>query len=151
MKKLCLVLAMLISCGCAHTANDQAKGAVASAPSAPSARRELTAAAVAETIIKGKTTKEEIVAAFGRPNAVDKNDQLPPKEVLSKVKAPLPPVARTVEFWTYWNVPPEFKENAGARANTKGTVFRVMIFMDANGVAVDYLTESRVIDLNSFK
>ena len=35
MKMLCLVLAMLISCGCAHTANDQAKGAGASA------RREL--------------------------------------------------------------------------------------------------------------
>lgn len=140
MKKLCLLLAILISCGCAHTPSEQAK------PAAPVGRQELSASLVAETIIKGKTTKKDILAKFGPPNAVEKNTHLPPKEVLAKATAPLPPIARTVEFWKYWTVPPMQEVERSAATSSKADVFRLMIFFDENGVAVDYMTEGRKVD-----
>ncbi len=139
MKKLCLLLALLISCGCAHTPSGQTKQA------ALPAKQELSAAAVTQTIVKGKTTREEIVAAFGPPNSVAKNTALPSKEMLAKAKGPLPPIARTVEFWNYWTVPPAQEVEKSAATGTSTNVFRLMIFMDANGVAVDYVTEERKV------
>ncbi len=140
MKKLCLLLAILISCGCAHPAADQAKQA------APVAKQELSAALVAQTIVKGKTTKGEVVATFGPPKSVVKNTALPSKEMLAKAKGPLPPIARTVEFWNYWTVPPASEIEKAAATGAKADVFRLMIFMDEKGVAVDYVTEERKVD-----
>lgn len=140
MKKLSLLLAVLTLFGCAHTAADQAKQA------SPAAKQELSAAAVTQTIVKGKTTREEIIAAFGPPNSVAKNTALPSKEMLAKAKGPLPPIARTVEFWNYWTVPPAQEVEKSAATGTSTDVFRLMIFMDANGVAVDYVTEEQKVD-----
>jgi hypothetical protein len=142
MKKWSLLLVALMFSGCAHTPTDKAK------QDAPAVKRELSAAVVAESIIKGKTTRDEIVAMFGPPNVVEKNTLLPSKEMLAKLKGPLPPIARTVEFWRYWTVPPVFKSKEVVTTNSTGMVFRLMIFMDENGVALDYLTEERKVDLN---
>ncbi|HYS43749.1 MAG TPA: hypothetical protein VEM32_07180 [Geobacteraceae bacterium] len=143
MKKWCLLLVALIFSGCAHTNTEQAKQA---APAVKQEKAELSAALVAETIVKGKTTREEIVAKFGPPNSVDKNTRLPSKEMLAKAKGPLPPIARTVEFWNYWTVPPTQELEKSAATGAKADVFRLMIFIDEKGVAVDYITEERKVD-----
>jgi hypothetical protein len=145
MKKWCFLLVALIFSGCAHTGTEQAKQ---EGPVVTQEKPELSAALVAQTIIKGKTTKEEIVAKFGPPNSVVKNTRLPSKEMLAKAKGPLPPIARTVEFWHYWTVPPKNEMEKSAATGAKTNVFRVMIFMDENGVAVDYTTEEHKVDLS---
>lgn len=142
MKKLCLLLVLLISSGCAHTAPEQAKQAT------PSPRPELSAPLVAETIVKGKTTKKEIIDKFGPPNSVEKNTRLPSREMLAKIKGPLPPIARTVEFWNYWTVPPVKEGTVAGAKDGKAPVFRLMVFIDENGVAVDYMTAERMAELS---
>ena len=150
MKKLCLLLVLLISSGCAHTAPEQPKQAAPeqAKQATPAPRPELTAALVAETIVKGKTTKKEIVDKFGLPNSVDKNTRLPSREMLAKIKGPLPPIARTVEFWNYWTVPPMKDGKIAGATDGKAPVFRLMIYIDENGVAVDYQTAERMVELS---
>lgn len=156
MKKVCLLACCAVLSGCLHSAPGEEKKDLAApvapvAPAAPAAAQgkpELSAALVEMTIIKGKTTKEEIVAKFGPPNSVVKNTRLPSKEMLAKAKGPLPPIARTVEFWNYWTVPPENEIEKSAATGATANVFRLMIFMDENGVAVDYVTEEQKLDLS---
>lgn len=150
MKKLCLLLVVLISSGCAHTAPEQPKQAAPeqAKQATPAPRPELSAALVAETIVKGKTTKEEIVDKFGLPNSVDKNTRLPSKEMLAKIKGPIPPIARTVEFWNYWTVPPVKDGTVAGSRDGKADIFRLMILIDENGVAVDYMTAERKADFS---
>lgn len=140
MKKFCFLLVVLISSGCAHVPPEQAK------QESPVVKRELTAAAVTETIIKGKTTKDEIIARFGAPNSVEKNTRLPSKEMLAKIKGPLPPIARTVEFWNYWTAPQVKDGTTVGAVDGKAPIFRLMIFLDENGVAVDYLAAERTVE-----
>lgn len=143
MKKWCVLLVALIFSGCAHPGTKQAKQ---EEPAVMQEKPQLSAALVAQTIIKGKTTKKEIAEKFGPPNAVAKNTLLPSKEMLAKLTTPLPPIARTVEFWHYWTVPPTKDGTIVGAADGKAKIFRLMIFLDENGVAVDYLTEDRMVD-----
>jgi len=129
-----LVLGALLS-GCLHSGSAGAKKEVAPAAAAGTEKRaELSASLVEGTIVKGITTKEEILAALGTPIAVEKNAQRLPNELLASIKTALPPVARTKEFWKYRSDP---YRNDGS---IQDRIFSVMIFLDDNDVAVDYLT-----------
>lgn len=142
MKKLCLLLSALVLNGCLHATPPQPaqKPALQKAP--------LSATLVERSIVKGKTTREEIAASLGAPNSVVSNKGLPSPEVLAKATAPLPPIARTVEFWHYWTTPSERELERAAVTGSKPKVFRLMLFMDKDGVAVDYLTETRELEFN---
>jgi len=141
MKKLCLLLAVLIFSGCAHAPTEKAK------QEAPAVRRELSAAAVAETIVKGKTTKKEVVAIFGPPNSIARNTRRPSKETLEKATEPLSSSDRTMEFWNYWTVPPLQVVSKIAATNGMMDVFRLMIYFDEKGVVVDYQAEDSKVNL----
>lgn len=140
MKKLCLLFSAVALSGCLHAPQKQA--APAPQPS------QVSVALLEKTIVKGKTTKKEITAAFGAPNSVVPNSLLPAPEELAKAKGPLPPIARTTEFWHYWTTPSKKELERAAAGAVRPEVLRVMIFMDREGVAVDYLTETRALDFN---
>lgn len=124
MKRLSLLLFLLVFVGCAHGPSEKAK-------------QELSPARVAETIVKGKTTKEQVLAAFGTPNTIDKNPRALPKDLLEKITVPMPPISRTVEFWNYWSATPA----PGGIEEGKANVYRVMFYIDEKGVVVDYQAE----------
>ncbi|MBU5637975.1 hypothetical protein KOM00_14695 [Geomonas sp. Red69] len=140
MKKVCLLLSALLLNGCLHPSPQSHQAAQA----APAARPYLTPELVAQTITKGKTTKDEIVARLGAPNSVLKNERLPTAEQIAKAKQPLPPVAYTVEFWNYWNTSGEIEK--AMVAGSSAEVYRLVVFMDKNGVAVDYAGEMRKVE-----
>lgn len=140
-KKFPLLLSALVLSGCLHAAPETAgKPAEVKAP--------LGATYVEKTIVKGKTTKDEIVAALGVPNAITRNTALPTPEMLAKAKGPLPPIASTVEFWDYWTTPSPKELELATTAGRRPEIFRLRIFMNKDGVAVEYLTESRLVDLS---
>lgn len=143
MKKLCLLLSALVLNGCLHAAPSQP----VAKPAPP--KVQLTATLVEQTIIKGKTTKEEITAKLGIPNSVAPNTFLPPAEKLAKVKADeLPPIARTLEFWHYWTTPSQKEMELAVNTGKQPEVLRLMIFIGKDGVVQDYLTETRSLDFN---
>ncbi len=145
MKRVSLLACCVVMSGCLHAAPVEVKKE-GPAAAAQQAKPELSAALVEQTIIRGKTTTKEIVATFGPPNSIVKNTHLPSKEMLAKVKGPLPPIARTVEFWNYWTAPPSQDIERSAATDTPIGVFKVMIFIDENGVAVDYVSETSKVN-----
>lgn len=132
MKRVGLLVVGALLGGCLHSAPPQVKQELA--PAAAPRKVELTEAALTELIVKGKTTKKEVLAALGSPVAVEQNSRQLSKELLATIKAPLPPIARTKEFWRY-NAPPFNSDGA-----LKSRILSVMIFFDNDDVAVDYLT-----------
>jgi len=137
MKRLSLLLLLTALTGCAHTAAEQTKP-----PLPVTGKAELSPASVPQLIIKGKTSKEELLARFGPPNSVTKNSRLPSAELLAKAKGELPPVARTVEFWNYWTMPTAQEVQRSAATGATTDVFRLLLFIDQDGVVADYLTET---------
>jgi hypothetical protein len=137
MKKRYLLLVVLLLSGCAHVTAERP---------APS-RTELSLTTVTRSIVKGKTTGKELIALFGPPNSVVKNDRLPTPEMLAKAKGPLPPIARTVEFWNYWTTPPEPELQRSTDTGSPVDVFRVLVFLDRQGVVVDYTAANARVTL----
>jgi hypothetical protein len=136
MKKLCLLLVVLISCGCAHTPPEKAKLA------APAAKPELSAALVNEAIVKGKTSRDELVAKLGPPNSVERNPNPLPKltdpEKIQKVEKlkqemKIPPQIFAVETWNYWKI------SGGIRT------FLVEFYLDTDGVVQDYKITDKAV------
>ncbi len=136
MKRVGLLVVGALLGGCAHQAPGDVKSEVApAAATAPAAKKvELSEASLAELIVKDKTTKEQVLAAYGSPVAVEQNKRQLSKEMLATIKVPMPPIARAKEFWTY-NASP-----FNADGSMKSKVLSTMIFIDDNGVVVDYLT-----------
>ena len=135
MKRVGLLVVGALLGGCLHSAPPEVKQELVPAPAAAAPRKaELSEAVIAELIVKGKTTKKEVLAALGSPIAVEQNSRQLSKELLATIKAPLPPIARTKEFWRY-NAPPFTGDGA-----LKSRILSVMIFFDNDDVAVDYLT-----------
>ncbi len=121
MKKLCLLLTVLVSCGCAHTSPEQSKRVSATG------RPDLSAALVTETIVKGKTTKKEILAKLGAPNSVARNAGRPANQTPAKDGEP-------AETWNYWTAPPaEALQKSG-----QIKIFRLTVYFDSKDVALDY-------------
>jgi len=135
MKKFCLLAFVLISSGCMHAAPASVK------QGAPAARPELSASLVSEAIVKGKTTKEEIVATFGPPNSVEKHPYHVPKITAPGFKMEIPPAMMAVETWNYWKPSKVSAENVVQR------VLLVKVHIDETGKALDYeISEKEVKD-----
>lgn len=135
MKRAYLIFFAALLSGCVHSGPAGAKKEAAPAAAADTESRiEISAGLVENNIVKGKTTRKEILALLGTPIAVEKNAQQLPKELLAGIKTALPPVARTKEFWKYRSNP--YRSDG----SIENRVYSVMIFMDDNDVAVDYLT-----------
>ncbi|WP_136516183.1 hypothetical protein [Geomonas edaphica] len=134
MKRVGLLVVGALLGGCVHQAPVDMKSEVAPATAPALKKVELSEASIAELIVKDKTTKEQVLAAYGSPVAVEPNKRQLSKEMLATIKVPMPPIARTKEFWTY-NAPP-----FNSDGSMKSKILSAMFFMDDNGVVVDYLT-----------
>lgn len=134
MKRICLLICCGILGGCFHSPQAQLKKDAPAAARADVEKPQLSPSLVERTIVKGKTTKKELIAALGAPSSVEKNSRQLTAEQLAKAKGPLPPVARTREFWRYWSLMP------GSAGNEGSDVLNLLVFLDDNDVAVDYLT-----------
>jgi hypothetical protein len=128
MKRSCLVLVMLMSGGCSHLAGEQPRQEI------PAARWELSPARVSETIVKGKTTKKEIIARLGAPNSVLRE---------SRPAGQAPEKDAVAESWNYWTAPPLETLGQGGRFQ----IFRLTVGFDATGVARDYLAQEKTITM----
>lgn len=113
MKKMCLALASLLFAACAHppahtTAADQ------------EGRRTLSASYVKRAIVKGKTTRKELVDQVGVPNSI--RNRGPGQS------------GGAAEVWYYWTAPPL---QAVAQGGVQ-PIFRMTVDLDDNGVVQDY-------------
>ncbi len=134
MKRVGLLVLGAFLGGCMHAAPGEVKKEAAPATVQAPKKLELSEAALAELIVKDKTTKQEVLAAFGSPITVEPNQRQLSKEMLATIKIALPPIARTKEFWKYNALP------FNADGSMKSKVLSAMIFIDDNGVVVDYMT-----------
>lgn len=149
MKRVCLLVCCAVLSGCIHSAPGEVKKDSATPlPAVKQEKPDLSASLVEKSITKGKTTKGEITAVFGPPNAVEPNRRRPTKEMLANVKTELPPIAYTKEFWNYWKISDLPAAEGGKEAqSTKKQVFRVIILFDDNDIAVDYQTSESTVDM----
>lgn len=152
MKRVCLLACCAVLSGCVHPTPGEVKKEPAAVeqkkPASPvlavkPERPELTAALVEKTIVKGETTKKEILAKLGSPNAVANNTRRSSGETSAKDAAQLPPIDRAVESWNYWTVPP--MKELGKSGYVR--IFRLTIYFDDKGVALDYQTAENTAEL----
>lgn len=152
MKRVCLLVCCAVVSGCAHPATvemkkeplpvaEEQKQQEKPGPYVRKVKRELSAELVEKTIIKGKTTKQELVEKLGPPNGVSVNFRRPSKEELSMIAEPSLN-DRTAEFWNYWTAPPEALKRSGPIK-----IFRVTVCFDDNGVALDYQAGESTVDI----
>lgn len=145
MKRISMLALCALLSGCLHTAPGEVKSE-APVVAGKQEKPELTAALAEKTIIKGKTTTQEILAALGAPMLVEKNERQLSKELLASVKTKLPPIAYTKQFWKYRAATPINPDRVdGAAEQIK--VLNLVIFVDDNDVAVDYLISESVAKL----
>ena len=114
MKKFCLVLAVLMCSGCAHS------GAQQGAQAPATAQQKLTVANAQASIVKGKTTQREVTEKIGVPN--------------SKISRPVGVATGPAETWTYWTAPP-------LQAIGKGGTFpffKLVVQFNDQGVVQEY-------------
>lgn len=114
MKKLCLVLAALLLGACAHAPAQKAGEA------APNSERNFSPAYVNEVIVKGKTTREEILGKIGTPNSIQRRS-------VGVATGP-------AQVWNYWTAPP-------LQAVAKGgqqPVTTLTVSFDDSGVVQEY-------------
>ena len=94
MKKLSLLVLVLFSSGCMHA------GSVKTEKPAPKAA--LSAALLSQVVVKGKTSKEELMAKLGIPNGIVKHPYHVPKITAPGFNKVVPPNLMAVETWNYW-------------------------------------------------
>ncbi|HTG80877.1 MAG TPA: hypothetical protein VL949_02975, partial [Geobacteraceae bacterium] len=87
---------------------------------------------VEKSIVKGKTTREELIARLGTPNSVEKHPYHVPKVTDPNFKTKIPPELMAVETWLYWT-PTQM-----AADNTPVRVLYVKIHLDEANVVIDY-------------
>lgn len=103
MKRVCLLACCAVLGGCMHSAPEVKKESAAPAPPAVKQEKpELSVALVEKTIIKEKTTREELLALLGPPNSVKKHPYHVPKVTAPGFKMDVPPEMLAVETWYYW-------------------------------------------------
>lgn len=124
MKKWSLLVLVLISSGCMHAGSVK--------QDKPAARQEVSASLLNQTIVKGETTKEQVLAKLGPPNSIEKHPYHVPKIndprfTMMKVPAAL----MAVETWNYWTFD-KFSSDGAEHA----MLFQIHI--DDTGKALDY-------------
>lgn len=124
MKKLSLLVLVLFSSGCMHG------GSVKTGK--PAEKVELSAALVKQSVVKGKTSKNELLASLGIPSGIVKNPYHVPKKAVTELKMEVPPNLLAVETWRYWKIDPA---QAG---NEKDHALMVEVYIDETGAALDY-------------
>lgn len=141
MKRVLSLACCAVLAGCLHAAPGEVKSTETNAPAAVTKEKAaLSAFWVEKNVVKGKTTKQDLLAALGAPAVVEPNDKQLPKELLATIKTDLPPIARTKEFWKY-------RTAARIPNSLESNVFNVMFFLDDDGVALDYLVSESVLRL----
>ena len=91
--------------------------------------------AAAATIRKGKTTKYQVQALLGTPQAVEK--QAPLRR--TPVTESLPAKYLASEQWTYWTN--SMHGSAAAKPGAKPARYVIVVFFDAQGTVLDCETE----------
>jgi hypothetical protein len=91
-----------------------------------------TAAAAIRT---GKTNKAQVRALLGEPQSIER--QVPLRQTPGI--EPLPAKYLASEIWTYWTVSKH--RSSDAAPGTKPARFCVVVFFDAQGIALDCETE----------
>lgn len=139
MKRIQWLMMSVLLGGCLHAAPEattkSAAPATATATAAVEKRPRLSAALVQKSIVKGKSTTKELAGVLGVPNYVEPNRHRPSKEILAKMPTPILPAVAAKEFWKYRTDP--YK----AEGSLQPRIFSVMLFVDDNGVVLDYLTD----------
>lgn len=121
MKKLSLALAALMVVGCTHLPKEEAKPQTAPVPN------RLSVTNAEQTLVKGKTTKKEVMEKIGVPNSI-RRKELPATD---QAQAQTPAVAET---WYYWTAP----STQAVRQGGEQPIFRMEVYYDKDGVVLDY-------------
>lgn len=136
MKRVCLLACFAVLGGCMHSAPEVKKeSAVPPPPAAKQEKPELSAALVEKSIIKGKTTREEVAAKLGPPNSVVKHPYHAPKINSPNFKLEIPPDMLAVETWNYWKI---LRDATTSPKVEPMRVLFVKIYIDETGVAAGY-------------
>ncbi len=131
MKRVCLLACCAVLSGCLHAAPEQGKQ-VPPPPAVKQEKPELSATLVEKSIVKGKTTREELAARLGPPNSVEKHPYHVPKITAPGFKMEIPTAMMAVETWNYWRATKMAADNVVER------VLVVKIHLDENYVVLDY-------------
>lgn len=134
MKKFCLLACCAVLGGCMHAPPVEVKKEPAAPVVKQQPREELSIALVEKSIVKGKTTKKEVLEKLGPPNGASFNYRRHVEDPNTMDMAQLLLNERTAEYWNYWTPPPMDIVAKGGNFR----IFRVTIFFDDDGVVVDY-------------
>ena len=95
---------------------------------------ELTVALVEKSIVKGKTTKDELLAKLGTPNSVTPHPYHIPKITAPGFKMDVPPEMMAVETWNYWEI-----------SKDGSTGLLVKFHIDETAIVLDYEIKDKLI------
>ncbi len=131
MKRIYLLACCAILSGCLHStpAPDQTP-----TTAVKQEKPELTVALVEQSVIKGKSSREELLTKLGPPNAVVNHPYHVPKITAPGFKMEIPPEMMAVETWNYWNISPD---------GLKGLLIKFHI--DETGVVLDYEVKDKLL------
>jgi hypothetical protein len=143
MKRIYLLACGAVLSGCIHSAPSEVKKDLPASTPAPAPvqapapvvkqeKPELTMALVEQSVIKGKTTKDELLAKLGSPNSVVKHPYHVPKITTPGFNIKVPPEMMAAETWNYW------KPTKISADNVVLMVLMVKVYLDEAGVALDY-------------
>ncbi len=146
MKRIYLLACCIVMSGCMHAAPIEKRVEPNKESPAPAVKQERTPLSqfnVENVVIKGKTTKDEILANFGMPNSINPNQRRRYIETPKNNVANIPIMDYAAEFWLYWTPPPLDQ----LKKTNRGMLFRVTFYFDNKGVVLDYMIEDSKIIL----
>lgn len=98
-----------------------------------------------QVLVKGKTTKQEVLEKFGAPNIVTKQADYMPKIQSKDIQIEMPATATADEVWTYSKSSMDMSGAwasvfllGGFGSSTSMKMFTLMIYFDKAGIVQDY-------------
>jgi hypothetical protein len=135
MKRIYLLACGAVLSGCLHSAPASAPAPVqVPAPVVQQEKPELTVALVEQSVVKGKTSRVELLAKLGNPNSVVNHPYHVPKITAPGFKMEVPPEMMAVETWNYWKISAD---------GSKGLL--VKFHIDETGVVLDYEVKDKLL------
>lgn len=136
MKRIYLLACCALLSGCIHsTPTPETAPASTPTPAVKQEKPELTVPLVEQSIVKGKTSRDELLKKLGPPNSVVNHPYHVPKITAPGFKMEVPPEMMAVETWNYWNISPD---------GTKGLLIKFHI--DETAVVLDYEVKDKLLD-----
>lgn len=122
-----LIMSLLSGCGFSHHSGNSA----------------LTMNMVETAIVKGKTTKTDLVTSFGPPQTIQK------KSVSAEMQANpnIPAMAKSPETWIYWSHSIDGSSVVlpfVAHTSTQSSMITLAVYLDENGTVIDYSTTQTI-------